>query len=433
MFYAKGKARLAKTPRVARYGRILAGNSTIDDVLLTYFPHGNSFTGEESLEINCHGNPLIVRQILNQLYLLGIEPAAPGEFSRRAVLNGKLNLHQAEAIREIIEARGERELQAARWMQDGHFRNELLQMRSSLFNLTADVTAELDFVEEDIEFSSNQNKINSLEAVLQYVQKLGERAEGGNLLHSGLQIAIIGAPNTGKSSLLNLLSGKEKAIVSDIPGTTRDYIEESIQIAGVPVTFVDTAGLRHNSEDVLEKTGMERSILKSREARFILVLLDGKKEPKLAIEESPLGSEFLKKLQLENKEHLKVLINKSDALHADWPVDNGALPGLLQNLQVEYISVKTQANLPVLLQWLTESIDKTLGSESLLLASWQSDLLRQIEKELEAALVLLEANEAPEITATVLRNALDLMGQITGEISNEDLLGRIFSRFCVGK
>ena len=270
-----GKKPSALKPRVAHYGSITAGDDTLDDVLFLKFEGLSSFTGEDSFEIHCHGNPVIVRKILELLYATGLRPATPGEFTRRAYLNGKLDIDGAQAVGEIIEARNGESLKAARRLKAGAFRSGMLGLRSALMNLLADLNAELDFIDEDITFAAHDAKVRILNETISAVEKLSVDAERFESLKDGVNIAIIGKPNAGKSSLMNRLLGEERSIVSDIAGTTRDYIEAELSIGGFNARLFDTAGLRDTSDDPIEKIGIERTRELISRAHICIHLVDG--------------------------------------------------------------------------------------------------------------------------------------------------------------
>lgn len=428
-FVSKNKVSLLKTPRRARYGKFLNKDEIVDDVLIIPFPQGNSYTGEEMAEISCHGNPLIYKKILGILLESGIRMARPGEFSLRAVQNGKMDILQAQGVREIIEARGERALAMARTMQEGAFRKELTQLRTRLLNITSDVTAELDFTEEDLQFSSVNSKILELKEIHSLCQNLIARAKNSNILHDGVLVALVGAPNVGKSSLLNYLVGREKAMVSQIPGTTRDFIEEPMQIAGFSITFVDTAGIRKEATDPLEKKGIERTFQKIKEAKILLFLLDGSENPEKALQDSPI-SDFESIYASSESTPRALLINKADILHKQW--ENKYLEKIRAHHK-GYISAKDGQGIKELFQFLTDTVENFIDSQGLLLAQWQTNLLDEIAAELEVSISLYQNKETLEIIVSSLRNALDLLGQLMGEITDEELIGRIFSRFCIGK
>ncbi|MES0490571.1 MAG: tRNA uridine-5-carboxymethylaminomethyl(34) synthesis GTPase MnmE [Leptospirales bacterium] len=441
---AKKQVKLKDYPRISLLGNITFNNELIDEVILVPFLSPYSFTGEEMAEIHCHGNPLIVKKIIQALYKSGFEPARPGDFSRRAVLNGKIDLTQAEAILEIIEARGERELQKAQLMKEGSFRNELLRFRSSLLNLAADLSAELDFIEEDIQFQEKPEKIRIIDEICNEVKILLKNSEQMQILRSGYEAVLLGAPNAGKSSLLNYLIGKDRAIVSELPGTTRDYLESELQISGMPVKFVDTAGLRKATDDNTENLGMKRSKEKYKESDICLLLIDSSIAP-----ENQLLQE-LDDLIANNKSPILVLVlNKWDIVQEEWLKSISSKQALKKNLivaglsesvvekliaETHHISITQQLNTEELrdrLSTLVENLHPHTGS--ILLAGWQTEIMEKMYEELLKMSDAIKLNELAEIVVSHIQNCIDFMSELTGEITNEELLGRIFSRFCIGK
>lgn len=401
-------------PRQAHYGVIAAGGETIDDIVFIKYTGPASFTGEDSFEIYCHGNPLVVRQILALLYQSGFRAAVAGEFTRRAYLNGKLNIDGAQAIAEIIEARNGESLRAARRLKAGTFRTGLLALRSRLMNLLADLNAELDFIDEDISFATLETKLQILGETSAAVEKLRGDAERFDSFKDGVNIAIVGRPNAGKSSLMNRLLGEERSIVSDIAGTTRDYIEGELTVAGFNVRLFDTAGLNEASADPIEQIGIERTRELIGRAHICLYLTDGSVA---AREQNPLP--------VSDKAAAIHVINKADVLHASHGVSRP--DAALQ------ISAKTGAGIGELLTHIERIIAERAPSAALPLNLWQRRLLAEIGDSLKGASQALEAHELPEVITHIVQSAVDRIAELTGEISNEDILGRIFSRFCIGK
>lgn len=397
-------------PRSTHYGFIYDGNEIVDDVLFLKFQGSASFTGEDSFEIHCHGNPLIVRRILALLYQQGFAPAAAGEFTRRAYLNGKLDVDGAQAIAEIIEARNTEGLKAARRLKSGSFRSGLLTLRSQLMNLLADLNAELDFIDEDISFATLETKLSILAGAMQAVEKLAGEAERFEVFKDGVNIAIIGRPNAGKSSLMNRLVGDERSIVSDIAGTTRDYIEAELTIAGFNVRLFDTAGLAETSDDPIEKIGIERTRELMARAHILLRLIDGSAPPEA---DAPvMGTAAL----------TLTVINKADILH-----------GRRQGADALFISAKTGAGMAELMAAIERHIAERAPTNALPLNGWQREILRRIAGRLKTTSDALSAHELPEVITHTVQLAVQDIAALTGEVTSEDILGRIFSRFCIGK
>ncbi len=420
------KTRLSEArARQAILGHIINAEEVVDEVIVIQFADGRSYTGEEAAEIHCHGNPLIMRQIIQLLLANGFALAGPGEFTRRAFLNQKLDLTESEAIANIIEARSQRELQAAFNLKSGRFRSELYRFRSHLLNLTADLSAELDFIDEDITFIEENQKLKIINQLIAQVDELIRQVETAERFKQGFQIAIIGAPNVGKSSLLNYFAGVERALVSDLAGTTRDFIESQVQLGGNLVSFIDTAGLRDlnapaavskelQKHHEVERLGIKQTLAKSQEADVVLLLLDGSKDKETARAEAGEAP----------YNHLLTVVNKCDNQHSSWQSEDADL----------FVSVTDGKNLDELTQRITAIIEESLpATEGILLSAWQSDILQKLKSELANAMSLLEQNELPEIIVASLQYCVELIGQITGEITSDEVLGRIFSRFCIGK
>lgn len=419
----RGKVILKEKPRYALYGNFTDGKELIDEVILIPFVSPNSYTGEDMVEIHAHGNPIILQKILKVLLSHGFRPALPGEFTKRAYLNRKIDLTQAEAIKAIIEAKAERELQQALNLRQGSFRKEILSFRSELLNLIADINAELDFIDEGLTFSAKETKLRQLEELLEKTNSLILLAERTQRYRHGFEVAIIGAPNAGKSSLLNRICGEERAIVSDIPGTTRDYLESEITLDGISFTFLDTAGIRAHVQDLIEKQGIERSLKKAQVADIIIFLIDGSIE-----KEKALPEEILSVLSQTPEKIIFSVINKKDILHESMK-ELAFLPG-----EVLYLSLKTGEGFVELLEKLKEKAqEKMPHGDALLLAPWQIELLKKLKEHLIKSKNFIELDEYPEIISAELNLALDALAEITGEIQSEEILGRIFSRFCIGK
>ncbi|MCS6983639.1 MAG: tRNA uridine-5-carboxymethylaminomethyl(34) synthesis GTPase MnmE [Leptospiraceae bacterium] len=420
----KGKVSLAHNHRYALHGHICENNQIVDEVILIPFRSPHSYTGEDVVEIHAHGNPIILQKIIKILLTRGIRAAQAGEFTRRAYLAGKIDLTQAEAVRAIIEARAERELQLALNLKQGSFRQEILQLRSDLLNLLADLNAELDFIEEDITFSSREEKIERIQKLTYSTLSLLKAGSQSERYRKGFEVAIIGAPNAGKSSLLNRLCGEERALVSEIPGTTRDYLESEITIDGISFTFLDTAGIRSHTNDILEKAGMERSFKKAKSADIVILLLDGSLPPQEALPQELIV--FLK--SPECKARVLSVINKKDILHHEMQ-KSLELPGTTL-----WLSAKTGEGIQELMDELRKAALELLPhGDALLLAAWQLELLEKLKAHLDNALEMIKANSPAELTCAEIQEAAERLAEITGEIAREDILGRIFSRFCIGK
>ncbi len=384
----------------------------IDECVATYFAAPASFTGEDTVELSCHGGMLVTRRVLERLLACGARPAEPGEFSRRAFENGKLDLTQAEAVMDIISAGSDLALRAAQNQLQGAIGNQVAAAADILINVAAHVEAYIDFPEEDIAPDTTDTLLRQLDEVDTILRRLLATADEGRLLREGIRTAIIGAPNVGKSSLLNMLLGYERAIVSSTAGTTRDTIEESVALGGLRLRLIDTAGL-HESADAIERAGMERSRRAGAEADLILEVADAT-APRPALELPQTGAHHL------------LLLNKCDLpLHPDWAAEQAAIR----------ISCRAGTGREALEQAVEKLFLSESGERDSLAAinTRHRHALQQALEYLAAARVALCAGESPEFVDVDLRAALDSLGSITGRIDTEDILTRVFSTFCLGK
>ncbi|MDH4198756.1 MAG: tRNA uridine-5-carboxymethylaminomethyl(34) synthesis GTPase MnmE [Spirochaetia bacterium] len=429
----------------AVYGKIIWENHIIDDVIVLIFHKHRSFTGEEYAEIQGHGNPLILRKIIQILFKTGFREAHPGEFTYRAYLAGKIDLTQAEAIREIVEARSERQINRAILQKEGLLKKRLNQFRSNILNVTADFTAELDFSDEGLEFAGKDRKIEILRKIKDEAEVLINHSRRNFLFKNGIEIVLIGAPNAGKSSLMNAMTGKNRSIVSEIPGTTRDYIDAPMEISGMPVVLVDTAGIRKTQHEEVEKLGMEKTIEKYHEADLRLLLIDSSEKPS-----NSLFNELNVFLHPDHLHRSIIVLNKWDIVHPEWEQNRDKADFWTQFLQKSdhsndlvfnqweknmiFLSAKTLFGLDSLFDRLQEIIENMIPpSETLSMAQWQMEIMEKIQLGLDEAIYCLIQDVSSEIIVENLNQIVSNLSEITGEISNEDLLGRIFSRFCIGK
>jgi len=398
-------------PRHVYFGQIHDGAAKVDEVLATFFRGPASYTGEDVVEISCHGGVLVTRRLLDLLLSAGARMANPGEFTQRAFLNGKLDLTQAEAVMDLIRAQTELALRAANEQLAGHLGREVSDIRELLLTVLAHVEAYIDFPDEEIDPDTGtalRERISTLERRL---DKLLATADQGRVLRHGLRTVIYGAPNVGKSSLLNLLLGYERAIVTEIPGTTRDTIEEVINIRGIPVRLIDTAGARESS-DLVETEGIRRTYQEVENADFVIHLVDAsqpRSEP-----------EFL------GKRKGTLLLNKIDlGLHSDWLEISGIR-----------FSCKERIGLEDLNQAIWEHVMGGMGKlvdVRVAINARHQAALHGARVLLEIAQRSLEEGKSPEFVSIELRGALDAVGEVVGKMDTEDLLGKIFSEFCIGK
>ena len=392
----------------------------LDSPLVSYFQSPHSFTGEDMIEISCHGSPVILRQLLDQIQGLEARLAGPGEFTLRACRNGKMNLTQAEAIRDLINAQTDAAaVQAARQLR-GELSLALQPAKETLIHVIVKLESALEFVEDDLPAIQLKEIGEQLSRVLRTVQDLASTYSSGHLLREGLKVTIIGRPNVGKSSLFNRLLRSDRAIVTDIAGTTRDSITESLSLRGIPVSLTDTAGLRRAS-DRIEEIGVERSHQAMADADLLVVVIDGSTE--LLPEDLSVISEATKVRHL-------VAINKCDLPEA--PDLEKQLGDLSPVVHVSALTAEGLENLTTAILAPFGTVDSE-GVGLLITDSRHYDLLRRTGDSLAESLVGLKDGASEEIVLVGLHNALKFLGEITGETTTEDILSEIFSTFCIGK
>ena len=429
----KSKSIESSDANTIRYGFVYdESGSTVDEVLVSVFRSPSSYTGEDSTEISCHASSFVASEILRLLCLAGARIAEPGEFTRRAFVNGKMDLAQAEAVADVISSTGSASLRIAMNQLRGGYSSELRSIRSSLVELTSLLELELDFSEEDVEFADRSRLSSLLDEVIGHVSSLASSFRLGNALRNGVPVAIVGAPNSGKSTLLNSLLGDDRAIVSDVPGTTRDTVEETLVVDGILFRFIDTAGLRSSSDEV-EKIGIERSYKKLADASVVLALLDCTASED---ENEALISDIVSRVDFSIQK-LVVLLNKVDIFGANINV-------ILLNNEVSfsdssvvklYISAKTGFGLDSLKKELVSS-QKDLSSDfdhAIVTNSRHYEALNSAALALRKVKDSLSSGLTPDLLAEDLRDALHYLGTITGEVTPDEVLGEIFGRFCIGK
>jgi tRNA modification GTPase len=408
----------APLPRTARHAdyKDVSGR-LVDDVLFTFFAGPNSFTGDDTLEISCHGNPFIAQKILEDLLARGCRPAEAGEFSKRAFLNGRMDLSQAEAVMDLIHARSERALAAANLQLRGALGRQMDLLISQLVNILAQVEAYIDFPEEDLPAENRQVLLHQLEELAQATQRLAATSHYGELLREGIKTVIVGAPNAGKSSLLNRLVGRERALVSPEPGTTRDYLEERIAIGPHWLRIIDTAGL-NSTPSPLEKRGIDKTLEQAAGADLFLWVIDS------AGPASELPELLSARMAPANT---IVVLNKIDlppAAHAPLPfpaVSISALHGAgLEALQAKIVR-------------LAEAFRVETGEDLIAINARHAHALGQALGCLAEARQKLADGISSDLLASDLRGALDAFGDISGKVDNEKMLDQLFARFCIGK
>lgn len=400
------------------FGLFKDGDQLIDEVLLTYFQTGRSYTGEETVEIACHGSRYIQDRILSALLSSGSRLAEPGEFTKRAFINGKLDLSQAEAVADLIASSSKASHDLALRQLRGGLSNTLKELREKLINFASLVELELDFSEEDVEFADRKELVALVKEVIEYLEKTRDSFELGNAIKEGVPVAIVGAPNTGKSTLLNLLLGEERAIVSDIAGTTRDVIEEVINIGGILFRLIDTAGIRE-SDDVIESIGIERSKQSIDKAKVVVCMADASSEESL-LEVDRWADELAVTHQ---EKHILKVANKSDLVTAE------------KSDRFIAISAKSGDGVETLRDKLIDVVEEgyDLENDLILTNLRHKEAMDKTVESLRAAYNNLIGGISGDFVAMDIRQAMFHLGSITGEISTDDLLGNIFANFCIGK
>jgi tRNA modification GTPase len=406
-------------PRFAHLKKIydLETAEVLDEVIITYFKAPHSFTGEDVIEISCHGSPIVLRQIIDFCLKLDARMAEAGEFSLRALANGRMDLSQAEAIRDLIDAQSIASARQSVRQLRGELSHWLQPLKDELLDVIVVLESSLEFVEDDLPDFQTENIKTKLFEITKNLRKMASTFQAGKLLREGLKAALVGRPNVGKSSLFNALLGHERAIVTEIAGTTRDQLHEKLVIDNIPVSLIDTAGLRETSDKV-ESIGVERSKRVMSDADLVIVILDGSEE--LTREDREL---------LEQTKDLPriIAVNKIDIS------ENPKFE--ISNSKIVKISAKTGENLDRLEKSIIEPFHPQDLEQSGFLVSdaRHYDLMRRAESEIESSINLLDQKMSEEIVLIGLHNAIRFLGQITGEISTEDMLTRIFSTFCIGK
>lgn len=409
------------------FGRVMAEDEVLDEVLVTVFHAPHSFTGEESVEISCHGSVYIQQKIMELLFAHGARLAEPGEFTRRAFRNGKFDLSQAEAVADLISSSSRASHRVAMNQMRGGFAKKLTDLRDKLLQFVSLIELELDFSEEDVEFANREQLYLLTREIGEEIDKLVHSFRLGNAIKSGIPVAIIGETNAGKSTLLNLLLNEEKAIVSDIHGTTRDVIEDIMNIGGVTFRFIDTAGIRQTS-DTIESMGIERTFRKIEQASIVLWMID-LTTPREKIES--LAKSIVPKTE---RKHLVLLFNKADLIPGEQRAE-------LENILPEvgddrlFISARQHYNTDRLQELLVKAAAiPSISEEDVIVTN-----LRHYEALTKALEAILRVKEGLEIGITHdflsqdIRECMFHLGEITGQISTDEILGNIFSKFCIGK
>ena len=425
VFRAKGKKTISEADsHTIIFGDILDGDELVDEVLASVFRNPKSFTGENSVEISCHGSTFIQKRILNLLSKNGCRMAKPGEYTMRAFMNRKMDLSQAEAVADLIASSSEAAHKVAMHQMRGGFSAELKVLREELVHFASLIELELDFSEEDVEFADRSQLITLINRILTTINRLIGSFELGNVIKEGVQVAIIGEPNAGKSTLLNAFLNEDRAIVSDIAGTTRDTVEDELVIEGIKYRFVDTAGIRETT-DTIENLGIERTMQKAEQADVVMFLFDAATytSERLKKEISELKS---RKSDLEDR--LILVANKTDKT-------TESVATKFADFNAVSISAKEKTGIDELKEKLTEFVNLSALEEdqTIVTNTRHIEALNGAKNSLKEVLTGFEKQMPSDLVAIDIRRALFHLGEITGEITTDDLLGNIFSKFCIGK
>lgn len=418
----RGKNLETQESHTIHFGTIRDQEKILDEVLVSLFIAPRSFTKENVVEISCHGSSFIIKQIIQLFIRKGARPAKPGEFTKRAFMNGQFDLAQAEAVADLINADSEAAHNTALNQMRGGFSGDIKRLREELIHFASMIELELDFGEEDVEFASRDDLKDLVNKLLKVVNALIHSFDLGNVIKNGVPTVIAGKPNAGKSTLLNALLNEEKAIVSDIAGTTRDFIEDEIIIGGVAFRFIDTAGLRETT-DTIESIGVERSLAKMKEASLIIYLFD------LAELDIVEMNQEINRLENTGVPFLK-LGNKLDK------VDEKVIKKLQhQHPDMLFLSAKDPEQVEKLKERILElvNLDKFKRGDTVVTNIRHYDSLLQTKNSLDAVIEGIDNQVTNDFVAMDIRQALHYLGEITGEITTDDLLANIFSKFCIGK
>ncbi len=416
----KDKKLVEQKSHTIHLGHIVDQEKVLDEALVSIFKGPHSYTGENVVEISCHGSPFIQQQIIQLLLRNGCRSASAGEFTLRAFLNGKMDLSQAEAVADLIASDSEAAHDIAMQQMRGGFSNEIQELRQELLNFASLIELELDFSQEDVEFADRTQFNELLTRISNVLKKLIDSFALGNVIKNGIPVAIVGQPNVGKSTLLNVLLNEERAIVSEIAGTTRDTVEDHISIKGIGFRFIDTAGIRE-TEDVVEKIGIERTFEKIEKARLIIYLFEGMNFDKAELEQI--------QKRYPNKQLLPIC-NKMDLLN---PKQKEKISSEIPN--VLFLSAKFKTGISELEEKLLSLVDSGAlsGDTTIITNSRHYDALLKALEEIQKVKEGLDMELSSDLMAIDIRQALYHLGEITGSVTTDDLLGNIFSNFCIGK
>lgn len=427
-FFKSGnpESELEKVPsHTVHFGKFYDGDFLIDEVLVTVFRNPHSYNGQDIVEISCHGSVYIQQRILELLLTAGTRLAEPGEFTLRAFLNGKFDLSQAEAVADLIASNSESTHRMAMSQMRGGFSHKIGELRARLIDFASLIELELDFSEEDVEFADRTALFQLLEKIKTEIDSLKSSFALGNVMKHGIPVAIVGKPNVGKSTLLNALLNEERAIVSEIPGTTRDSIEDTISIQGVTFRFIDTAGLRH-TEDTIENMGIGRTYEKMNQASVVLYVFDITTASEKEIDEAIADI----RTQLDDSEKQIIPVaNKTDML-----MESPHSFKKLVELDTLFVSAKRNENINLITERLLKSAHSgETGDQTIVYSLRHFEALTRAAQSIESIEKGFADNIPSDLIATDIRQALHHLGSITGEVTTDELLGNIFGKFCIGK
>lgn len=410
-------------PRTLVYGNIVDGENIIDEVLVAYMKKPNSYTAEDVIEINCHGGFISVRKILELTLKSGARLAEAGEFTKRAFLNGRIDLSQAEAVIDIINSKTEKSHELAQSQLEGSLSNKIKSLRHNITEILAQVEVAIDYPEEDIEFITYKELIEKTDKVYKEVDKLYKTADTGKILREGLKTVILGKPNVGKSSLMNSILGENRAIVTDIPGTTRDVIEEFVNVRGIPLKIVDTAGIRE-TEDIVEKIGVEKSKSYMKSSDLILIVLDSSRA---------LDDEDIEIIENSDRNKTIVILNKVDL---DRVIDLDLIEKNIDKDRIVEISAINNEGIEEIYNTIENMVFKGQirnSSDVVVTNSRHKDAIFKALTAIKDAKKGLEEQLSYDFIEVDLKDAWDSLGYINGDTVAEDLLDTIFKNFCIGK
>ena len=422
LFKPKGNKKLSnQKSHTVHLGHLMKNGHELDEVLVTLFKGPHSYTGENTIEISCHGSTFIQQEIINLFIENGIRVANPGEFTLRAFINGKMDLNQAEAVADLIASENEGSHKLAMEQMKNGFSNDLKKLRAELLHFSSMIELELDFSQEDVEFAERSEFKKLTVKIQTELEKLIDSFKSGNVLKNGISVAIAGKPNAGKSSLLNTLLNEDKAIVSDIPGTTRDSIEDSLVIDGINFRFTDTAGLRE-TEDIIESKGIEKTKEKINNARILIYLFDSN---------DTTFNEINSDMKSFKREDLSVLLVRNKV---DLKNTNQNLINQLEKFEIIEISANNIDSVSSLKKRLVNEINiLNPYTDTVISNSRHYEALMKALKAIKEVNMGLKSDISGDLLSVDIRKSIEHLAEITGEITNDDVLGNIFANFCIGK